>query len=178
MYYNKKSNMPDGRKGVPMKLVIPEYKTLELDTIFLDMNGTIAVDGVIPPSVKERLIALSEQFRIYVLTADTHGNAKAQCEGLPVILETFPTGNAKEYKRELVKATGAKRCVAIGPGRGLWEIIEKCGSLCQIYAGWTGSSALSRSDYCRTPWIIFEEEYVRVCGRRKDASGYSDIEKG
>ena len=54
MYYNKKSNMPDGRKGVPMKLVIPEYKTLELDTIFLDMNGTIAVDGVIPPSVKER----------------------------------------------------------------------------------------------------------------------------
>ena len=51
MYYNKKSNMPDGRKGVPMKLVIPEYKTLELDTIFLDMNGTIAVDGVIPPSV-------------------------------------------------------------------------------------------------------------------------------
>ena len=46
-----------------MKLVIPEYKTLELDTIFLDMNGTIAVDGVIPPSVKERLIALSEQFR-------------------------------------------------------------------------------------------------------------------
>ena len=52
-----------------MKLVIPEYKTLELDTIFLDMNGTIAVDGVIPPSVKERLIALSEQFRIYVLTA-------------------------------------------------------------------------------------------------------------
>ena len=44
MYYNKKSNMPDGRKGVPMKLVIPEYKTLELDTIFLDMNGTIAVE--------------------------------------------------------------------------------------------------------------------------------------
>lgn len=64
MYYNRKSNVPDGRKGVPMKLVIPEYKTLELDTIFLDMNGTIAVDGVIPPSVKERLIALSEQFRI------------------------------------------------------------------------------------------------------------------
>ena len=29
-----------------MKLVIPEYKTLELDTIFLDMNGTIAVERV------------------------------------------------------------------------------------------------------------------------------------
>lgn len=76
--YNKKSNMPDGRKGVPMKLVIPEYKTLELDTIFLDIerDGQLWT-ALIPPSVKERLIALSEQFRIYVLTADTHGNAES-----------------------------------------------------------------------------------------------------
>lgn len=93
-----------------MKIVIPEYKTLEIDTIFLDMNGTIAIDGIIPQSVKERLIALSENFRIYVLTADTHGNAKLQCEGLPVILETFPSGNAREYKKELVKATGGRHC--------------------------------------------------------------------
>lgn len=48
MYYNRKSNVPDGRKRSSRKLVIPEYKTLELDTIFLDMNGTIAVDGVNP----------------------------------------------------------------------------------------------------------------------------------
>lgn len=100
-----------------MKIVIPEYKTLEIDTLFLDMNGTIAVDGVIPQSVKERLTALSENFRIYVLTADTHGNAAAQCEGLPVILETFPSGNAREYKKELVKSTGGKHCAAIGNGR-------------------------------------------------------------
>ena len=100
-----------------MKIVIPEYKTLEVDTLFLDMNGTIAVDGVIPESVRERLKALSEHFRIYVLTADTYGNAKEQCRELPVILETFPTGSAREYKRELVKATGAKRCVAVGNGR-------------------------------------------------------------
>lgn len=117
MYYNEESNVPEGGKGVIMKIVIPEYKTLEIDTLFLDMNGTIAVDGIIPPSVKERLTALSEQFRIYVLTADTHGNAEAQCEGLPVILETFPSGNAREYKRELIKSMGAKHCAAIGNGR-------------------------------------------------------------
>lgn len=149
MYYNKKSNMPDGRKGVPMKLVIPEYKTLELDTIFLDMNGTIAVDGVIPPSVKERLIALSEQFRIYILTADTHGNAKAQCEGLPVILETFPTGNAKEYKRELVKATGAKRCVAIGNGRNdEWMLKEAALSIAVMDREGVYGKLLKNADLC------------------------------
>lgn len=100
-----------------MKIVIPEYKTLEIDILFLDFNGTIALDGVIPASVRQRLIQIAEYFRIYVLTADTNGNAKDQCEGLPVILHTFPTGNAREYKRELVKSMGKKRCVAIGNGR-------------------------------------------------------------
>lgn len=100
-----------------MKIVIPEYKNLELTTLFLDYNGTIAVDGVIPPSVKERLIALSEEFQIYVLTADTHGTAKDQCEGLPVIVHTFPTGDARLYKREIVKSMGRKQSVAIGNGR-------------------------------------------------------------
>ena len=100
-----------------MKIIIPEYKTLDIDTLFLDFNGTIAVDGIIPEGVRQRLIALAEEFRIYILTADTNGNAKDQCAGLPVILQTFPTGNAREYKKELIKATGNKHCAAIGNGR-------------------------------------------------------------
>lgn len=100
-----------------MKIVIPEYKTLTLDTIFLDFNGTIAVDGIVPEGVKERLRILAEEFRIYVLTADTHGNAKEQCEDIPVILHTFPTGNARDYKKEIVKSMGSRHCVAIGNGR-------------------------------------------------------------
>ena len=100
-----------------MKLIIPEYKTLEADTLFLDFNGTIAVDGVIPQGVRQRLAMLGETFQIYVLTADTNGNAKEQCGNLPVVLHTFPTGNAREYKKELVKSMGGRRCIAIGNGR-------------------------------------------------------------
>ena len=100
-----------------MKIVIPEYKTLEVDRLFLDFNGTIAVDGIIPAGVRQRLEQLAAEFTIYVLTADTNGNAKEQCQGLPVILQTFPTGNARDYKKELVKATGSRCCVAVGNGR-------------------------------------------------------------
>ena len=100
-----------------IKIAIPEYKTLNIDTIFLDFNGTIAVDGVIPECVKERLRILANDYRIYVLTADTHGNAKEQCEDIPVILHTFPTGNARDYKKEILKSMGSKHSVAIGNGR-------------------------------------------------------------
>lgn len=100
-----------------MKITIPEYKTIEIDTLFLDFNGTIAVDGVIPEGIRQRLTRLAEEVSVYILTADTNGNAKEQCQGLPVVLQTFPTGNAREYKKELVKATGSRRCAAIGNGR-------------------------------------------------------------
>lgn len=100
-----------------MKIVIPEYKTIELQTLFLDFNGTIAVDGRIPESVRQRLRRLGDELQIYVLTADTHGTAQEECEGLPVIVHTFPTGDARTYKRELVKSMGRRNCAAIGNGR-------------------------------------------------------------
>ncbi len=100
-----------------MKIIIPEYKTLNLDTLFLDFNGTIAVDGVIPESVKEHLRILADSFQIYVLTADTHGNAKEQCADIPVIVHTFSAGSARDYKKEILKSMGSRHCVAIGNGR-------------------------------------------------------------
>jgi len=41
-----------------MIIEIPGYKTLDLDYLVLDYNGTIAVDGLIPPAIKERLLLL------------------------------------------------------------------------------------------------------------------------
>ena len=60
-----------------MIIEIPGYKTLDLDYLVLDYNGTIAVDGLIPPAIKERLLLLGDSFKIYVLTADTHGTASS-----------------------------------------------------------------------------------------------------
>lgn len=132
-----------------MKLVIPEYKTLELELIFLDYNGTIAVDGVIPASVRQRIEELAKSFQIYVLTADTHGNAKEQCQGLPVVIQTFPTGNAKEYKRELVKSMGAKRCVAIGNGRNDEGMLKEAGlSIAVMDKEGTYGKLLKEADLC------------------------------
>ena len=65
-----------------MIIEIPGYKTLDLDYLVLDYNGTIAVDGLIPPAIKERLLLLGDSFKLYVLTADTHGTAAAMCDGL------------------------------------------------------------------------------------------------
>ena len=67
-----------------MKIEIPGYKELDLKYLVLDYNGTIARDGIIPESIRKRITEASKQFQIYVVTADTHGNAARECRLLPV----------------------------------------------------------------------------------------------
>ncbi len=100
-----------------LKIEIPNYKTLELEYLVLDYNGTIALDGEIRDSVREQLITLSKELEIYVLTADTHGTAKKMCEGLPLKIQTFPTDGALDEKLTVVERLGEDRCIAIGNGR-------------------------------------------------------------
>lgn len=107
-----------------MKIEIPGYKELDLTFLLLDYNGTIAVDGKIRPEVKEQIRKLSEQFDIYVLTADTHGTAKAQCADLPIKIHTFPVGNAMDYKKNMIDALGGEHCVCLGNGRNDIQMFE------------------------------------------------------
>ena len=94
-----------------MTIEIPGCKNLSLSTLLLDYNGSIATDGSIPDAVKSRFQQLAEQFKIIVLTADTHGTAGMQCTGLPLELCTFPTGNAADYKLEVLNREGGNTCV-------------------------------------------------------------------
>lgn len=134
-----------------MTINIPGYKTLNLNTLLLDYNGTIATDGIIPVSVKERLCKLSNQFRIIVLTADTHGTAKRQCENLPLKVYTFPTGNAADYKLEILKLEGIENCVCFGNGRNDIKMFQNAAlSIAIMDTEGMCSALLHESDICVT----------------------------
>lgn len=100
-----------------LTIEIPGYRTLHLQNLLLDYNGTIAIDGVISDEVKDRLRLLSRDMTIYVLTADTHGNAANMCAGLPVTLHTFPEGSAMQEKHRILRKLDESSCAAIGNGR-------------------------------------------------------------
>lgn len=99
-----------------IKVDIPGRESLELDNLVLDFNGTIAVDGRILENIKKPLTELSKLINIYVITADTYGVAKEECEKLDLKVITIPTGCAGAHKSELVKKLGQKSTAAIGNG--------------------------------------------------------------
>jgi soluble P-type ATPase len=88
---------------------------LEIAHLVLDLNGTLAVDGVVPAALVERLRALSNSVRVQVVTADTFGTAAA-LRGLEMQVQVLPAGDQVAAKAALVRALGASQTIAIGNG--------------------------------------------------------------
>lgn len=99
-----------------LEITIPGYGHLELKYMTLDFNGTLAINGKILPEVKPLLEILSRQMEIFVLTADTFGNAAEQCSDLAVQLHCLESSEHTKEKAEFVKRLGKKNVVSMGNG--------------------------------------------------------------
>jgi len=98
-----------------MKYEISQGKVLEIDTVVLDLNGTLSVNGKVPSGAKERLdklVALG--FRIILFTGDQRGTAEELCNDLGIEYTVTKTGEEKE--KEMLKLD-VEKCVAIGNAR-------------------------------------------------------------
>ena len=96
---------------------IPGFRTLRLEHLVLDFNGTLAIDGRMIDGVATRLRELSNRLRIQVITADTFGRAAQELAGLPLQLAVLGEGDHADAKLDLVTRLGADSVVAVGNGR-------------------------------------------------------------
>jgi len=100
-----------------LEITIPGYKSLRLEHLLLDYNGTLACDGELLPGVADALVVLAEQLQIHVVTADTFGKVGSRLERSPLKIVVLPVDEQDVKKREYVEQLGAERVVAIGNGR-------------------------------------------------------------
>lgn len=131
-----------------MKINIPGRNSLNIEYVLLDYNGTIALDGRIIDSVRDRIFKLNKKaVKVYVLTADTHGTVAKECEGLPVEVKVFNGEKARFEKEKIVDELGGDRCISIGNGYNDCLMIEKS-SLGIIVLGREGCSvaAFNKAD--------------------------------
>jgi len=88
----------------------------------MDLNGTLAVDGIPMPGVAERLGELRERLTLHILTAGTHGNVDACARALGVVPRLVGTG---VEKRDYIRALGAAQVVAMGNGANDVPMLEE-----------------------------------------------------
>ena len=106
LYYN-----PD-----MIKIEIPGGKTLALEYLVLDVNGTLAVDGTLIEGVAEAITALRPLLKITLLTADTFGQGQALAQALGVDLHILQSGHEREQKVAFIQRLGLEKVAAIGQG--------------------------------------------------------------
>jgi len=98
-----------------MRYEIPGQPAIELKTLILDLNGTLAVQGKIPAGVKPRLTKLRRLgYRIVLLTGNTRNNAHRLARDLKIDWLLARDG---EEKRRAALELDPTTCVSIGNGR-------------------------------------------------------------
>lgn len=97
-----------------LSLNIPGRGPFTIHHLVLDFNGTIAFDGELIPGVAERIMLLSKEMEIHVITADTNGTVARQCTGLPVSVQILHSDNHTGEKGEFVHGLDGVICMGNG----------------------------------------------------------------
>lgn len=82
----------------------------------MDVNGTLAVDGILMDGVARRIANLRDRLTVHLLTADTHGGQAAIDHLLNLQAVRIQRGDEAGQKAAYVRQLGAEHVAAIGQG--------------------------------------------------------------
>jgi soluble P-type ATPase len=100
-----------------IEIVIPGYRTLNIQHLVMDYNGTLALDGYLLAGVRARLEKLADNLHLHVVTADTFGHAREELQGIACEITILPEEKQAEAKRAYIQKLGREQVAAIGNGR-------------------------------------------------------------
>jgi P-type E1-E2 ATPase len=99
-----------------IELNIPGRGRLQLEHLVCDLNGTLAVDGVLADGIVRKLYTLRDRLRIHLVSADTLGNLALIERQLKIEAVRIDSQAEAEQKAAYVRSLGAEQVAAIGQG--------------------------------------------------------------
>ena len=99
-----------------LHMEIPGKGIYTIEFLVLDMNGTIATDGRISAKVKDKINLLAKRLRVYILSADTRGDAQARLDRTKAEFVKIDEGEEAPQKERFVRGLGPERTIAVGNG--------------------------------------------------------------
>ena len=98
------------------RMEIPGRGAYSVEFLVLDMNGTISTDGKISGQFKDKINLLAKRLKVYILTADTRGDAQKRLGHIAAELVRIDKGEEALQKKEFVSKIGAEKTIAVGNG--------------------------------------------------------------
>jgi soluble P-type ATPase len=104
------------REALMLRMEIPGKGAYSIEFLVLDMDGTIAVDGRISARCKDKINLLAKRLKVYILTADTRGDAQKRWGHATAELVRIEGEDGAEQKKKFVSRIGAAKTIAVGNG--------------------------------------------------------------
>lgn len=99
-----------------LEVNIPSYKTVYIENVVFDYNGTVAAGGRLIDGIKEKLVDISRLVNLYIITADTFGTVGENFKDVDVEVKIISKDNGADDKLNFIKKLGADRTIAVGNG--------------------------------------------------------------
>jgi len=130
-----------------IELTIPGHGEIHLQHLVTDVNGTLALDGILLEGVARRLSGLRDRLTLHLITADTHGQQSVIDHLLNVSAVRIQRGNETAQKTEYVRARSADSVVAIGQGANDAGMLKSAAlGICVLSAEGAASETLLAAD--------------------------------
>jgi P-type E1-E2 ATPase len=104
-----------------LRVAVPGQDALELEHVVLDVNGTLTDRGRLIDGVAPRLERVRSALAVYVLSADTYGNAEQIAAQAGATFRRVVHG---DEKRAYVERLGPARTAAVGNGANDVPMLE------------------------------------------------------
>jgi len=108
-------------------LLRPGQAPLEIDSILINFDGTLATDRRVHPKTKDKLNLLARRTKIFVLTTQEEGWCEEVLRKVKAEIIRLREGEAGREKLTFLNRLGASRTVAIGNGWHDIPVIEQAG---------------------------------------------------
>lgn len=126
---------------------VPGLGPIRLEHVVLDVNGTLAVEGVLVAGVEQRLRDLAPRLTVHLLSGDTYGRTGEIAEALGLRATIVGGPDEAGAKRDHVRGLGAGSVAAIGNGANDAGMLEEAAvGIAVIGAEGTAGSAIRAAD--------------------------------
>ena len=125
----------------------PGQDPLEIESILIDFEGTLASDGRVHPKAKDKINLLSKRARIFIAAKDERERVDETLRKVKAETVYLTEGEASRKKTDLLHQIGRTRTVVIGNGVDDTQVLEEAAfGICVIGKEGALGETIKRAD--------------------------------
>lgn len=122
-------------------------ESLEIQSVLIDFEGTLAIDGRVHPKSKDKVNLLSRRTTIYIVVKSSRENAEKTLKKMKVEILYVTEEDSSQQKLDLLQRLGPRQTAVIGNGLDDVRIMEQAGlGMCVIGKEGSSAEAMAKAD--------------------------------